>query len=240
MIRIINLNKQFGKLEVLKGIDLEISSSGITAIVGPNASGKTTLIKILLGLVKPDSGFVEIDGLRIDSDYKYRNQIGYMPQIVNFPENLTVSEVLNMIKDLRNCTASPEENLLFEFGLNGELSKSIRTLSGGTRQKLGAVIALMFDPKILIFDEPTNGMDPVVSSRFKDILFEERNKGKTIILTSHIMSEVEELADEIIFLLDGKVYFKGSIQNLLNEQGEVKLEKAVAKVLEVKQLHNGL
>ncbi len=238
MIKVSNLIKKYGRLEVLKGIDVDISDSGVTAIVGPNGSGKTTLIKIILGLVKADFGTVEIDGSKINGDYQYRNNIGYMPQIARYPENLTVLEVLNMIKDLRNNKDNPEEKLLRDFELSGELTKAIRTLSGGNRQKLSAVISLMFNPQILIFDEPTAGLDPVISSRFKEIVMSEKNKGKTIILTSHIMSEVEELADQIIFLLDGKIYYKGSVQNLLIEKGEMKLEKAVAKILEEKSILN--
>lgn len=238
MIIISNIIKKYNKLEVLKGIDADISTGKVTAIVGPNGSGKTTLIKIILGLVKADFGSIEIDGNKINGDYKYRNNIGYMPQIARYPENLTVVEVLSMIKDLRNRKDYPEEKLLKDFELSGELTKPIRTLSGGNRQKLSAVISLMFDPKILIFDEPTAGLDPVISSRFKEIVLNEKTKGKTIILTSHIMSEVEELADEIIFLLDGKIFYKGSLANLLVEKGEVRLEKAVAKILEERTMWN--
>ncbi|MCX8106416.1 MAG: ABC transporter ATP-binding protein [Ignavibacterium album] len=238
MIIISNIIKKYNKLEVLKGIDADISTGKVTAIVGPNGSGKTTLIKIILGLVKADFGSIEIDGNKINGDYKYRNNIGYMPQIARYPENLTVVEVLSMIKDLRNRKDYPEEKLLKDFELSGELTKPIRTLSGGNRQKLSAVISLMFDPKILIFDEPTAGLDPVISSRFKEIVLNEKTKGKTIILTSHIMSEVEELADEIIFLLDGKIYYKGSLANLLVEKGEARLEKAVAKILEERTMWN--
>lgn len=238
MIRISNIIKKYNKLEVLRGIDAEISTGRVTAIVGPNGSGKTTLIKIILGLVKADFGIIEIDGNKINGDYQYRDNIGYMPQIARYPENLSVYEVLSMIKDLRNRKDSPEEKLLKDFELSGELTKPIRTLSGGNRQKLSAVISLMFDPKILIFDEPTAGLDPVISSRFKEIVLKEKTKGKTIILTSHIMSEVEELADEIIFLLDGKIYYKGSLRNLLIEKGEAKLEKAVAKILEERTIWN--
>lgn len=238
MITLSNIIKRYGKLEVLKGIDLNFSKGKISAIVGPNGSGKTTIIKIILGLVKPDYGKVIIDSKQINGNFLYRENIGYMPQVASFPENLTVLEVLSMIKDLRNRNDNPEENLIKEFELTGELTKPIKTLSGGNKQKLSAVISLMFDPDILIFDEPTAGLDPVVSSRFKDIVKNEKNRGKTIILTSHIMSEIEELADEIIFLLDGKIYYKGSLENLLLEKGEIKLEKAVAKILEEKTIWN--
>lgn len=238
MITLSNIIKKFNNLEVLKGIDAELQTGKVTAVVGPNGSGKTTLIKIILGLVKADFGSVSVDSRKINGDYDYRKHIGYMPQIARYPENLTVHEVLSMIKDLRNRKDHPEEKFLKEFELSGELTKAIRTLSGGNRQKLSAVISLMFDPKILIFDEPTAGLDPLISSRFKEIVIAEKKKGKTIILTSHIMSEVEELADEIIFLLDGKIYYKGLLQNLLLEKGAVRLEKAVAKILEEKSLLN--
>lgn len=238
MIKISNLIKKYGKLEVLKGVNAEISRGKVTAIVGPNGSGKTTIIKTILGLVKPDYGFISIDDNKINDDYEYRSNIGYMPQIASYPENLTVIEVLSLIKDIRNRKDNPEEFLIKKFELTGELTKPIRTLSGGNKQKLSAVISLMFNPEILIFDEPTAGLDPVMSNRFKEIVVDQKKKGKTIILTSHIMSEIEELADEIIFLLDGKIYYQGSVINLLFEKGEIKLEKAVAKILEEKSTWN--
>lgn len=237
MITISNVIKKYSKLEVLKGIDSKISKGKITAIVGPNGSGKTTLIKIILGLVKPDYGSILINNEKINDNYQYRNNLGYMPQIASFPENLTCLEVLSMIKDLRNRKDKPEEKLIREFELNSELTKPIRTLSGGNKQKLSAVISLMFNPDIFIFDEPTAGLDPVISNRLKKIIFSERERSKTILLTSHIMSEIEELADEIIFLLDGKVYYQGPIAKLLFTKGELKLEKAVAKILEEKSLY---
>lgn len=238
MITISNLIKSYNKLEVLKGIDAEISKGKVTAVVGPNGSGKTTIIKIILGLVKADYGSVSIDGNKINGDYHYKSNIGYMPQVASYPENLTVVEVINMIKDFRNCKNFPEEKLIREFELSGELNKPVRTLSGGNRQKLSAVISLMFNPGILIFDEPTAGLDPIASSRFKEIVLAEKKSGKTIILTSHIMSEIEELADDIIFLLDGKIYYHGAVTNLLIEKGEVRLEKAVARILQEHILWN--
>ncbi len=238
MIKLSNIIKKYGKLEVLKGIDAEIAKGKVTAIVGPNGSGKTTIIKIILGLVKADYGKVFINNSPINGGFEYRKLIGYMPQVASYPENLTVAEVLNMIKDLRNRFDHPEEKLLKLFELTGELTKPIRALSGGNKQKLSAVLSLMFEPEILIFDEPTAGLDPVVSNRFKEIVSSERKKGKTIILTSHIMSEVQELADEIIFILDGKIHYHGSILNLLLDKGEVNLEKAVAKILEERAIWN--
>lgn len=232
MVEIQNLSKRFGRFEVLKEINANFKSGKITAIAGPNGSGKTTLIKIILGLVKADNGKVYVFGEPINGDCSYRQKIGYMPQIANYPENLTISDIIKLIKELRNVRGNIEGKFIREFNLENDLNKPIRTLSGGTRQKVGAVLSLMFDPSVLIFDEPTVGMDPVVSSRFKEIMLEEKQKGKVIIITSHVMSEIEELADEILFLLNGKVYFSGLISELLISQNETKLERAVAKILE--------
>jgi len=234
MIEIHKLTKRFGKFEVLREITATFQSGKITAIAGPNGSGKTTLIKIILGLVKADSGKVYVFGEVTNGDYQYRRKIGYMPQIANYPENLTISDIFNLVKELRNVRQNVEEKFIKDFYLETELKKPIRTLSGGTRQKIGAVLSLMFDPSVLIFDEPTVGMDPVVSSKFKELIKAEKQKGKVIIITSHIMSEIEELADEILFILDGQVYFNGSISELLAAKSEIKLERAVAKILENK------
>lgn len=231
MIEIRNLSKKFGRLEVFQNLNLDISKGEVTALVGPNGSGKSTIIKSTLGLVKPDSGSITIKNEIINGGCSYRKNIGYMPQIARYPDNLTVIEVIKMVKDLRNVKNDIENNFIRKFGLNGDLQKPIRTLSGGTRQKLSAVIAFIFDPEILILDEPTASLDPLTSSRLKELIKLEKEKGKTIILTSHIMSEVEELADEIIFLLEGKIHYKGKVSSLLKDKDELKLEKAVARII---------
>ncbi len=238
MISIKNLEKSFGKFEVLKNICFNIEPGKITAIVGPNGSGKTTIIKAILGLVKPDNGDILIDGKSIFGEYLYRKQIGYMPQIASFPENLTIREIIKMISDLRNVEIAPDPQLISRLNLESELNKHIKTLSGGTKQKVSALISLMFDPQIIILDEPTSGLDPVSNSNFKEILLDKKKLGKTIVLTSHIMSEIEELADHIIFIVDGKIKFDGSILSLLTYRGENKLEKAIANMMSEKSTWN--
>ncbi|MFQ5584284.1 MAG: ABC transporter ATP-binding protein [Calditrichia bacterium] len=178
MIEISGLKKRFGKLEVLKGIDLEIEGRKVNAIVGPNAAGKTTLIKSILGLVKPDSGSIFVKGQKLNGIWDYKKYIGYMPQIARFPENLTASEVIRLLTDLRENSAKTDIELLKSFGLEKEIEKALRTLSGGTRQKVSAVIAFMFHPDILILDEPTAGLDPISSSILKDKIIKEKNKFK--------------------------------------------------------------
>ncbi len=231
MIKISKLDKKFGKLTVLRELDMEIETGKITAIIGHNGSGKTTLIKCLLGLDKPTSGLISINGFQLNGDWSYRDNIGYMPQLARFPENLTAREVLRMIKDLRGFNGNMEDELVAFFNMDGEMKKPIRTLSGGTRQKVSAIIALMFNPDLLILDEPTAGLDPISSSLLKDRLIHEKEAGKTIIITSHIMSELEELADNLVYLLDGRIIFTGTIEEIIKRSGEKNLERAVAYLM---------
>ena len=212
MIEIKELSKSYGKLDVLKGVSLKIPTGSVTAILGPNGSGKTTLIKSMLGLVKPDAGSIYFDGEKINGSVEYKRKIGYMPQIARFPENLTVAEILRMVKDLRSEETDYDETLYHEFHLSRELAKPIRALSGGTRQKLSAVVAFLFRPKILFLDEPTAGLDPLSSSRLKDKILREKANGRTFVLTSHVMSEIEELADRLVFLQDGNIFYNGTPQ----------------------------
>ena len=231
MIQITDLKKSFGKLEVLKGIDLDIEDGKIYAIVGPNASGKTTLIKSILGLVKMDTGIIEVNGEKVNGDCGYRKHLGYMPQIARFPDNLKVREILRLVRDLRNNPEHTDDELIEIFNLQKEMDKPLKTLSGGTRQKVSAVIAFLFRPQTLILDEPTAGLDPVASSALKNKIIDECKNGKTFILTSHIMNEIEELADKIIFLLDGKIYYEGSVDMVQDHTKQKSLERAIAKLM---------
>lgn len=230
MIKIRGLEKSFRKLKVLKGIQLEIEP-GVTAIIGPNGSGKTTLIKTILGLVNPDRAEISVDGEEVGRRWDYKKKIGYMPQIASFPDNLKVEELLTMIRDLRNDPEKVDETLIDAFDLDREMDRPLRTLSGGTRQKVSAVLAFLFDPQILILDEPTAGLDPLASSRLKDKIIQEREKRKTIILTSHLMSELEELSQKIVFLLEGKIHSQGTVEELKEQTGERNLERAIAQIM---------
>ncbi len=233
-IEITALRKRFGKLEVLRGIDLTVGPGRVTAIVGPNAAGKTTLIKAILGLVRlgRSDGQVRVDGVAIDRSPEYRERIGYMPQAARFPDHLTGREILTFLQRLRGRPTDVDLGLVAQLDLERHLDQRIRELSGGTRQKLNAVVALMFRPSILILDEPTAGLDPRASAIFKDKVLKAVLGGATVLLTSHIVSELEDLAQDIVFLVEGQIEFHGSIADLVAAAGESKLERALARMLE--------
>lgn len=231
MIKIEKLHKKFGQNQVLQGIDLDIAPASVCAILGPNGSGKTTLTKCILGMVFPDSGEVYFNGKSIYKQWEYRQDIDYLPQIANFPNNLTVQELITMIKDLRNTTTSKEKELIEVFRLTPFLFKKLSNLSGGTKQKVNLLLTFMFDSPVLILDEPTTGLDPAALIVLKQLITLEKAKGKTILVTSHIMSFVEEIAEEIIFILEGKIYFKGTISALKTSTNQTNFEQAIASIL---------
>lgn len=230
MVNIQNLYKAFGKNQVLSGVDLSIKEGGIFAVLGPNGSGKTTMIKSILGMVIPNKGTITIQGQNIKNSSNYRHQIDYLPQIANFPSNLMVKELIKMIKDLRGKT-NEDERLIKLFTLEPFLDKKLGTLSGGTKQKVNLVLTFMFNSPLIILDEPTSGLDPISLIRLKDLIKAEKAKGKTILITSHIMSFVEEISDEIVFILEGKIYFKGSVSELKTKTNQPDFEHAIASIL---------
>lgn len=230
MVTYQNLHKKFGAHVVLKELNLSIQSGKTIAVLGPNGSGKTTMIKSLLGMVLSDKGDILLDGRPIRNQWKYRQQVDYLPQIANFPNNLKVNELFTMIKDLRGKTTKDTE-LIEYFKLQPFLDSKLGNLSGGTKQKVNLVLTFMFDSPLVILDEPTSGLDPISLIRLKQLIQKEKSKGKTILITSHIMNFVEEVSDELVFLLEGKIYFQGSISALKSSTGEQDLETAIATIL---------
>jgi Cu-processing system ATP-binding protein len=172
-----------------------------------------------------------VGGVRVNGDGEYRRRIGYMPQIPRFPENLTVQEILHMVQDIRGHTGALDEELVDWFDLAAQFDKPFRALSGGNRQRVSAALAFLFRPDLLFLDEPTAGLDPVASSALKDRILREKRAGKTIVLTSHLMAEVEELADVVVYILEGRVYFEESVPALLERTGEPNLERAMARMM---------
>jgi len=231
MIAIKNINKKFGKLEVLKNITVDFQKGECIALIGPNGCGKTTLIKSILGMVLPDNGEITFNGKSIVKEFQYRENIGYMPQIGRYPDNMTIGQIVDMIKNIRNTNGQLDEELLKAFQLEKMSAKQMRTLSGGTTQKVSATLAFLFNPDVLILDEPTAGLDPLASEILKEKIIREKEKGKLILITSHLLSELDDMITQIIFMQEGKIHFHKTIADLLESTAEVKISKAIAKIL---------
>ena len=234
MIIASNVTKKFGRLTALNNVSASCLKGQCVALIGPNGSGKTTLAKSILGMVVPDSGFITFNGKNILHDWAYREHIGYMPQIGRYPENMTIGQVLGMMKDIRfkNDQNSFDEDLIKAFKLDGLLNKRMRTLSGGTTQKVSASLAFLFNPDVLILDEPTAGLDPLASEVLKQKIIDEKQKGKLVLITSHILSELDDLITHVLYMQDGSLLFHKSIELLREDTGEEKLSKAIACVMQ--------
>jgi len=232
MIIASNVSKKFGKLTALHDVSVTCAKGECIALIGPNGCGKTTLIKCVLGMVISDSGFITFNGKNISHHWKYRANIGYMPQIGRYPENMTIGQVISMMKDIRGVSGEDlDEELVHQFGLKEIMHKRMRTLSGGTRQKVSASLAFLFNPDVLILDEPTAGLDPVASEILKEKIIAEKMKGKLVLITSHILSELDDLVTQVIFMQEGKLCFHKNISSLREETGEEKLSKAIARIM---------
>ncbi|MFW6088283.1 MAG: ABC transporter ATP-binding protein [Gemmatimonadota bacterium] len=241
MIEIEGLVKSYGRFPVLRGIDLRIPASRVTALVGPNAAGKTTLVKAVLGLIRPDGGRTVVAGVGVGDGPSYRERIGYMPQHPAFPDNLRVRELIEFVDGLRGVEPGdadsrfarrPDSAPLDLFDLRGSLDKRLGTLSGGTAQKVNAALAFRYGADLLILDEPTAGLDPLSRTRLKDLIRRERERGATVLVTSHVLSELRDLAENLVYLVDGRKRFEGGTTDLLRTMETDDLERAVARLME--------
>jgi len=231
MIELINIKKNFGKTEVLKNVSLKLDAGQSIGLIGPNACGKTTMIKAILSMVIPSEGNILFNGNNIIGEVAYKNHIGYMPQIGRYPENMSIRQVVNMIKNIRKFSGLIDEELWYAFGLDLVSDKKMRTLSGGTTQKVSATLAFLFNPDILILDEPTAGLDPLAAEVLRDKIIKEREKGKLILITSHLLNELDDLLTHVIFMQDGDIILHKTIQDLYSGTGETKISKAINNLL---------
>ncbi|MBX7202397.1 MAG: ATP-binding cassette domain-containing protein [Bacteroidia bacterium] len=231
MIRFEQVNKHFGKLHALRNVSLNCEAGQCIALVGPNGCGKTTLFKSILGLVVPDSGDISFDGSTLIRSHLYRSRIGYMPQIGRYPSNLSIGQLIYLIRQLREEETQADLELLEEYHLESMFEKPMRSLSGGTIQKVSATIAFMFNPSVLILDEPTAGLDPLASEILKEKIKKELAKGKLIIISSHLLNELDELATQVIYMQEGEIKYHRDITELKEITGETMLSKAVVRML---------
>ncbi|MBK9931067.1 MAG: ATP-binding cassette domain-containing protein [Saprospiraceae bacterium] len=232
MIKILNLCKRFKNLIALDDISVTFEEGQVISLIGPNGSGKTTLIKSILGLIRPNEGQILFQNKSIYNDFQYRSQIGYMPQIGRYPDNMKMGQLFQMLQNIRNVHEEHlDTELINSFELRSMFEKPMRTLSGGTRQKVSAAIAFMFDSKVLILDEPTAGLDPVSSEILKDKVNKEKIKNKLIVITSHILSDLDDITTHVMYLQDGHIMFLKDINTLRESTGEAKLSKAIAQIM---------
>jgi Cu-processing system ATP-binding protein len=238
MIRIEHISKKFKRLQVLDDVSASFTKGQVVSLIGPNGSGKTTLIKTILGMVRQDSGKIFFNDVLITRDFHYRKEIGYMPQIGRYPDNMKVGQLFTMLKDIRAIEEKDlDHDLVTKFNLPDIFNKPMRTLSGGTRQKVSAALAFLFNPEVLILDEPTAGLDPLSSELLKAKIIAEKNKGKLILITSHVLNDLDELTTHVMYLQEGKMQFLKDILTLQDETGETRLGKAIARIMKGNRLN---
>ncbi|GIL21850.1 MAG: ABC transporter [Bacteroidota bacterium] len=236
MILIDNVSKKFGALTALNQVSLELKGGKSYALIGPNGSGKTTLIKSMLGLVVPTTGNILFENVSILNNWKYREKIGYMPQIGRYPENMRIGQLFEMMKNIRKGNPKVDEELIDAFKLYKIFDKPMHALSGGTRQKVSAALAFLFHAPVLILDEPTAGLDPVSVEILKEKIIHEKRMGKLLVITSHILSDLDEIATEMVYMFEGRVQYSNSIETLKRETNESKLNKAIATLIRQREL----
>ncbi|MBF1391161.1 ABC transporter ATP-binding protein [Prevotella histicola] len=225
MITIKNLNKSYGKQQVLHDINLTLEQGQCIGFVGPNGCGKTTLMKCILGLVTPQSGEVLVNGMNVQENQSYRQHIGFMQQNSCFPENMSVRETFRTIQDVRGTNTGLDKELYDAYEIESIAEKKTKTLSGGTSQKVNAALAFLFNPDILILDEPTASLDPLAANILKEKIVKEKNK--LVFITSHILSELEGIVTHIIFMEEGHILFFKPVDQLLKESQQDNVSQAV-------------
>ncbi|MNR81126.1 putative ABC transporter ATP-binding protein YxlF [compost metagenome] len=219
MIRIEQLVKTYGSVEAVRGLDLEARPGEVLALLGPNGAGKSTTMKTLVGLVPPTRGRVLIDGIDVVKfPREARKLIGYLPQRVAFYENLTAREVLAFFAKLRGADLKRNASLLERVGLGYAADRKTLGFSGGMLQRLGLAVALLGDPRLLILDEPTVGLDPEGSMLFKEIIREQHQAGTTVLLSSHLLGEIQSLCDRIAICLQGRIATVDTLEGLRAER----------------------
>lgn len=222
MLKIEGLKKLYGRTAALDGLSMHVKQGALYGFVGPNGAGKTTTIKILTGLLLPDGGTVTVDGMDAQKEPgKVMEMIGYIPDFFGVYDNLRVSEYMELFAacyGLYGLNARKRiMELLEQAGLGGKEDYYVDGLSRGMKQRLCLARALIHDPAILIMDEPTAGLDPRTRYEFKEILRELKEQGKTVMISSHILSELSEICTDIGILEQGKMVLEGSMDQILSQ-----------------------
>lgn len=230
MLAVENLSKTYRKTRVLSGIDLRIPEACTFALLGPNGSGKTTLLKCLMGSVAPDGGERIALGDQTDVNSEaYKEMLVYMPQTPGFLPHLSAGEIIALLLRLRDRPAPRMDRLVDDLNIDEFWSKPFGELSGGMKQKLNILQCFMFDFQIAFLDEPTASLDPGIAYYMKGLIKELKSEGKTIVFTSHIMAEVEEVADTMALLDQGRIFLEASPAEFVRDRKAKNLEEALLK-----------
>jgi len=221
MLKIENLKKTYGKVSALDGLNMNIGESSLYGFVGPNGAGKTTTIKIITGLLLPSSGTVTVNGVdAVREPEKLKESIGYVPDFFGVYDNLKVSEYMEFFASCYGLDGLKARKrymeLLGQVGLDEKVDFYVDGLSRGMKQKLCLARALIHNPSLLIMDEPTSGLDPRTRYEFKEILKELREQGKTVLISSHILSELSEICTDIGIIEQGKIVLEGNMEEILS------------------------
>ncbi|WP_026478630.1 ABC transporter ATP-binding protein [Alkaliphilus transvaalensis] len=214
ILKTANLTKKFGKFTALDGVNLEVNKGEVFGFIGPNGAGKTTTIRVLLGILKATEGEAKIFGKDAWKEaVEIHKQIAYVPGDVSLWSNLTGGEVIDLFVKLRGTNnKNRREELIERFNLDP--SKKCRTYSKGNRQKVALIAAFASDAELYILDEPTSGLDPLMEKVFQECVMEAKMAGKSIFLSSHILSEVEKLCDKVSIIRQGKIIESGTLDEL--------------------------
>ncbi len=230
VLQVENLTKRYGAVEALRGVSFDVQEGGVFGLLGPNGAGKTTTVEIMEGLRTPDGGRVSVCGLDPQRDSeKLKNEIGAALQATALPEKIRVIEALRLFAKFYKRRRNPEE-LLKRFGLEEKRNAFYSQLSGGQKQRLALAMALVNDPRVLFFDEPTAGLDPQVRREIYDIIEELRRERKTVVLTTHYIEEAERLCDRVAIVDHGKVIALGTPRELKQRSaGTTRIEVRLAR-----------
>ncbi|MBP8824579.1 MAG: ABC transporter ATP-binding protein [Flavobacteriales bacterium] len=234
MARVIfeNTGKLYGSMWALRELNARFEPGETVSVIGPNGSGKTTLIKCLLGLVHPTTGTIHVNGHKVGPDPTYRHHVGHMPQISRFPNELMIGQLIDLMDDIRGSDMARDEGpLVKQLGVDAMMNKRLGTLSGGQRQKVSAVLAFRYAPSVLVLDEPTAGLDPLSAELLLAAVRDIKRTGCTVLITSHLMEEVEALADRVAYLHEGRLQFLLTPEEIVGATGHQRLSKAIPAML---------
>jgi len=219
VIVIDTLHKSYGKVQAVKGISMRVEQGEIFGFLGPNGAGKTTTIRCMLDVIRPTSGTLRVLGLDAQRDkMELHQRIGYLPGDVRLPGQMTGKQVIDYFSRLQGLKPVLLNDLVARFDV--EMKRPLKGYSKGMRQKIGVVLAFMCDPEVLILDEPTSGLDPLLQRTFNEFLLQEQARGKTIFMSSHIMSDVEKVCQRVAVIRQGEIVTIEEVEKLRQKAGQ--------------------